>query len=39
MRVVEKLNGTISYVPESLVLHNGKVKVVARIHQGRVVPP
>jgi len=39
MRVVEKLNGTISYVPESLVLHNGKVKVVARIRQGKVVPP
>jgi len=39
LRVVEKLSGAIAYVPEHLVPPGGKVKVVARIRQGKVLPP
>jgi len=38
LRVVEKLNGAIGYTPEELV-KGAKVKVVARIRQGKVLPP
>jgi ABC-type phosphate transport system substrate-binding protein len=38
MRVVEKLDGAIAYVPEDLV-SNARVKIVARIRQGKVLPP
>jgi ABC-type phosphate transport system substrate-binding protein len=38
MRVVEKLDGAIAYVPENLV-PNARVKIVARIRQGKVLPP
>lgn len=38
VRVVERLNGTISYAPEALV-RGAQVKVVARIRQGKVVAP
>jgi hypothetical protein len=37
-RVVEKLEGAIGYVPEELARH-GKHKVVARIRNGKVLPP
>lgn len=39
LRVVEKLPGAIAYVPENLVSTQGRVKVVARIRQGKVLPP
>lgn len=39
LRVVEKLGGAIAYVPEDLVLHSGGVKIVARVRQGKVLPP
>jgi ABC-type phosphate transport system substrate-binding protein len=38
VRVVEKLNGAIAYAPEELV-RGARVKVVARIRDGKVVPP
>ena len=38
VRVVEKLNGAIGYTPENLA-HGARVKVVARIRQGKVLPP
>lgn len=38
VRVVEKLNGAIAYAPEELV-RGARVKVVARIQHGKVVPP
>lgn len=38
VRVVEKLNGAIGYVPEDLV-RDARVKIVARIRQGKVLPP
>jgi hypothetical protein len=38
VRVVEKLNGAIAYVPEDLV-RDARVRVVARIRQGKVLPP
>jgi hypothetical protein len=38
VRVVEKLNGAISYVTEDRI-QGAKVKVVARIRQGKVLPP
>lgn len=38
VRVVEKLNGTIAYAPEELV-RDARVRVVARIRQGKVLPP
>ena len=36
-RLVAKLEGAIGYVPESLVAHD--VRVVARIRNGKVLPP
>lgn len=39
LRVVEKLSGAIAYVPESVAASSGRVKVVARIRQGKVLPP
>lgn len=38
VRVVEKLNGAIAYAPEELV-RDARVRVVARIRQGKVLPP
>jgi ABC-type phosphate transport system substrate-binding protein len=38
VRVVEKLVGAIGYTPEALVT-GAKVNVVARIRQGKVLPP
>jgi hypothetical protein len=38
VRVVEKLVGAISYAPEQLV-SSAQVNVVARIRQGKVLPP
>lgn len=38
VRVVEKLNGAVGYAPEDLV-RSAPVKVVARIRQGKVLPP
>jgi hypothetical protein len=38
VRVVEKLNGAIGYAPEDLV-RDAQVKIVARIRQGKVLPP
>lgn len=38
VRVVEKLNGAIAYAPEELVV-GARVRVVARIRQGKVLPP
>jgi hypothetical protein len=38
VRVVEKLAGAISYVPEPLARQAG-LKVVARIRNGKVLPP
>ena len=38
VRVVERLAGAIAYAPEGLV-RNANVKVVARIRQGKVLPP
>jgi len=38
VRVVEKLSGAIAYAPEALV-RDARVKVVARIRQGKVLPP
>jgi ABC-type phosphate transport system substrate-binding protein len=38
VRVVQKLAGTISYVPEPLAREAG-LKVVARIRHGKVLPP
>lgn len=38
VRVVEKLNGAIAYAPEELV-RDARVKIVARIRQGKVLPP
>ena len=36
-RLVAKLEGAIGYVPESLVARD--VRVVARIRNGKVLPP
>ena len=38
LRVVEKLKGAIGYTPEELA-KTANVKVVARIRQGKVLPP
>jgi ABC-type phosphate transport system substrate-binding protein len=38
VRVVEKLNGAIAYAPEELV-RDARVRIVARIRQGKVLPP
>lgn len=38
VRVVEKLPGAIGYAPDSLV-RNARVKVVARIRQGKILAP
>lgn len=38
VRVVEKLNGAIAYTPENLA-QGARVKVVARIRQGKVLAP
>jgi hypothetical protein len=38
VRVVEKLLGAIAYAPEELV-RGARVKVVARIQDGKVLPP
>ena len=38
VRVVEKLAGAIAYAPEDVV-RNARVKVVARIRNGKVLPP
>lgn len=38
VRVVEKLNGAIAYAPEDLV-RDARVRIVARIRQGQVLPP
>ena len=38
VRVVEKLNGAIAYAPDSFV-RGARVKIVARIRQGKVLPP
>jgi ABC-type phosphate transport system substrate-binding protein len=38
LRVVEKLKGAIGYTPEDLA-KTANVKVVARIRQGKVLPP
>lgn len=38
VRVVEKLSGAIAYAPENLV-RDARVRVVARIRQGKVLPP
>lgn len=38
VRVVEKLNGAIAYAPEALV-RGAQVRIVARIHEGKVLPP
>lgn len=38
LRVAEKLNGAIGYAPEAAVT-GARVKVIARIRGGKVVPP
>lgn len=38
VRVVEKLAGAVAYMPEGVV-RDARVKVVARIQQGKVLPP
>lgn len=38
VRVVEKLRGAIAYVPEELA-NGARVKIVARVRQGKVLPP
>jgi hypothetical protein len=38
VRVIENLSGAIGYAPEELV-RDAKVRIVARIRQGKVLPP